>query len=47
MKFGVNPKVNYVGVKKDSKRKVHQEEYSTSHLDTLDINTVATSKVNK
>ena len=47
MKFGVNPKVNDVGVKKDPPKKTHQDNYATFHLDTLDNNNVVNSKVNK
>ena len=39
MKFGVNPKVHFVGVKNNPPKKVHQENHPTSHLQTLD-NTV-------
>ena len=39
MKFGKNPNVNFVGVKKIPPKKIHQEDQSKSHLDTLD-NTV-------
>ena len=35
MRFGVNSKVNYVGLKKESK-KVHQPDAPSSHLDDLD-----------
>jgi hypothetical protein len=35
IKFGFNPKANYVGVKKDLPKKQHQESTPTHHLDVL------------
>ena len=37
MTFGVNAKLNYVGIKKkDTPKKVHQPDTPTTHLDDLD-----------
>ena len=39
MRFGINPNVNFVGIKNEPPKKIHQKDQPTSHLDTLN-NTV-------
>jgi hypothetical protein len=46
VKFGFNPKVNYVGIKQDNPpKKQHQDSTPVHHLDTLKGNTVVPKKV--
>ena len=45
VKFGFNPKVNYVGIKQDNPpKKQHQDSVPVHHLDTLGENTVVPKK---
>ena len=46
MRFGINPNVNFVGVKNKPPKKIHQEDQPRSHLDTLD-NAVVKRKKNQ
>jgi hypothetical protein len=46
VKFGFNPKVNYVGIKQDNPpKKQHQDSTPVHHLDTLKGDTVVPKKV--
>ena len=46
VKFGFNPKVNYVGINQDNPpKKQHQDSTPVHHLDTLKGNTVVPKKV--